>query len=175
MFDFLKKKPRQPQFPPRPDWRPTIEQPIEQIVERMVYYTDGKKDFVTFAHGTCAVVPDNLADDDAIAAATKVLSDIFNYHPDMNPVEMDDGNILVRYNHPAVNIVLREVVRANREEIERNHQKALAPAEVLITPLGPNQFDAFGMAALFGRCFMFMDAQEPVVVRIVRRTQSAFS
>ncbi|AGH86296.1 hypothetical protein F504_3784 (plasmid) [Ralstonia pseudosolanacearum FQY_4] len=37
-----------------------------------------------------------------------------------------------------------------------------------MTPQGSNIFDAFGKKALFGRCFMFMDAQAPVVVRIVR-------
>ena len=171
MFDFLRKNAKRPQFPPVPEWRPAIDAPIERIVERMVYYTNGKKDFVTFAHGTCAIVPEQLADEAAVAEAVTILSNIFNYHPDMNPVEMDDGNILVRYNHPAVNVVLQDVVRANWKEIERNHQKALTPAEVIITPLGPNRFDEFGIAALFGRCFMFMDAQEPVVVRVVRRTQ----
>lgn len=43
------------------------------------------------------------------------------------------------------------------------------PDEVLITPLGPNVFDDFGKMALFGRCFMFMDAQDPKVVRIERK------
>ncbi len=37
-----------------------------------------------------------------------------------------------------------------------------------LQPLGPNKFDEFGKKALFGRCFMFMDAQEPKVVRVVR-------
>jgi hypothetical protein len=38
-----------------------------------------------------------------------------------------------------------------------------------MTPLGSNVFDEFGKKALFGRCFMFMDAQEPRVVRIARK------
>jgi hypothetical protein len=44
----------------------------------------------------------------------------------------------------------------------------LATSGVLMTPLGANTFDEFGIKALFGRCFMFMDAQNPVVVRVVR-------
>ncbi len=138
----------------------------------MKYYTDGKKDFAVFENGTCVIVPDALSELDAYTAARDVLSKIFNFHPDMNPLNMDDGNILVRYNHPAFNVVLSDFVAEHWDEIDRNHQQALATSEVLITPLGPNKFDDFGKKALFGRCFMFMDAQKPVVVQVVRNTQS---
>jgi hypothetical protein len=158
-----------PRHPPVPDWRPTIHQPLDRIVERLVYYTDGKRDFAVFEHGTCVILPDGLSEQDAKVAATDVLSEIFHYHPDMNPMSMDDGNILVQYNHPAVNIVLSDVVERHWAEIDRNHQQALATSEVLITPLGPNVFDEFGKKALFGRCFMFMDAQRPLVMRVVRK------
>lgn len=168
MFDFLKRKPK-PFSPPVPAWRPTISQPLDRIIDRFQYYTDGQRDFAVFANGTCAVLPEGLTDAAAEQAATEILLEIFHYHPDMNPQNMDDGNILVQYNHPAANVVLRDIVEANWPEIERNHLMALATSEVLITPLGSNVFDAFGMAALFGRCFMFMDAQQPKVVRIVRR------
>jgi hypothetical protein len=87
----------------------------------------------------------------------------------MNPLPMDDGNVLVQYNHPAVNVVLWDVVERHWAEIDARHQDALATHEVLITPDGPNTFDDFGKKALFGRCFMFMDAQEPEVVRIERK------
>ncbi len=89
----------------------------------------------------------------------------------MNPTQMDDGNVLVRYNHPAANVVLRDFATAHWAEIDANHLRALTPDEVLITPLGPNKFDDFGKMALFGRCFMFMDAQSPAVVRLVRRNR----
>jgi hypothetical protein len=86
----------------------------------------------------------------------------------MNPVPMKDGNIMVQYNHPALNVVLDGIAKANWAEIERNHQDALATSEVLITALGSNKFDDFGKKALFGRCFMFMDAQNPVFERLIR-------
>ena len=156
-------------LPPVPEWRPAIAQPLERVVDRFSYYTDGKRDFAVFSNGTCAVLADGLSNDEATAAAIKILEEIFHYHPDMHPRAMDDGNILVQYNEPAANVVLRDIVEANWPEIQRNHLKALTRAEVLITPLGPNKFDAFGMAALFGRCFMFMDAQDPAVVQIVRK------
>jgi hypothetical protein len=158
------------EFPPVPEWKPDISLPQEVIAERFVYYTDGKKDFVIFRHGTCVIVNDNLSDSDASAQARDILREIFSFHLDMNPVDMDDGNILVRYSHPAFNIVLDEIASTHWETIKANHLRALARDEVLITPLGPNKFDDFGMKALFGRCYFFMDAKKPQVSRIVRKT-----
>ncbi len=169
MIDFFKKKPPPPpQFPPVPDWKPAIRQPREQLVERLTFYTGGKRNFAVFEHGTCVLLPPALVEDQVEKTAKDVLYKIFHYHPDMNPKPMKDGNVLVQYNHPAVNIVLDQVARENWSEIDRNHQRALATSEVLITPLGNNVFDDFGKKALFGRCFMFMDAQSPRVVQVVR-------
>ena len=99
----------------------------------------------------------------------EALRDIFHAHPDMHPREMDDGNILVGYkNNITGTVVLSDIVAANWTEIEAQHQRALATHEVLLTPLGQNKFDAFGIKALFGRCFMFMDAQHPHVSRVIR-------
>ncbi len=86
----------------------------------------------------------------------------------MNPVLMDDGNVLVQYNHPAVNVVLQEVAQAHWPEVERRYPEGLTVSEVLMTPLGPNKFDDFGKQALLGRCYMFMDAGAPEIVEIRR-------
>lgn len=81
---------------------------------------------------------------------------------------MDDGNIVIQYNHPAINVVLISFADEHWEEIESNYQDALVTSEVLLTSLGPNTFDDSGKKELFGCCYMFMDAQSPEVVRIVR-------
>ena len=179
MFGFFKKKktedsegtqtPQPSKFPPVPEWKPSIELPIDRIVDRVVFYTNSQKDVAVFKHGTCVLLPDGLSDRDASDVALKVLHQIFHYHPDMQPKPMKDGNILVTYNHPAANVVLSDIAEQHWHEIQKNHLKALATSEVLITPLGPNQFDDFGKKALFGRCFMFMDAQSPEVIKIVRK------
>jgi len=173
MFGQFKKKepPSEPpkKFPPVPDWRPSIRQPIEQIVERLRFYTKCLREFAVFEHGTCVVLPDGLGDVEAESYAKEVLSKIFNYHPDMNPRSMKDGNVLVQYNHPAVNLVLNDVAIQHWTEIDSNHQRGLATSEVLVTPLGRNVFDELGKKALFGRCFMFMDAQAPRVIKLVRK------
>lgn len=169
---FKKKEPPQlpPQLPPVPKWRPAFAPPIAQVVERVSYYTDQKKDFAVFKNGTCVILPLGLSEAAADTEAKAILYKIFHYHPDMNPRQMNDGNIAIQYNHPAINVVLAEFAKAHWPEIDRNHQDALATSEVLITPLGHNKFDAFGKMALYGRCFMFMDAQQPEVIQVVRGT-----
>ena len=160
-------------FPPIPAWRPSFAPPLDRIVDRITYYYDGKADFVVFRNGTCVILDAGLSDADARTFGFKVLADIFGFHPDMNPANMDDGNLLVRYNHPAVNVVIRELAMPHWDEIEKRHLDGLATDEVLITPLGPNKFDETGKLALLGRAYMFMDAEQPEIVRIVRPRQHA--
>lgn len=173
MFGNFEKKepPQEPpkKMPPVPKWRPDIRQPVNEIVERIQFYTNQQRDLVVFEHGTCVLLPEGLSDDQATSHAKEVLAKIYHFHPDMKPLSMKDGNVLVQYNHPAVNLVLDSHATENWTVIEERHLDALTASEVLITPLGPNKFDAFGMKALFGRCFMFMDAQAPSVLRVVRR------
>ncbi len=161
-----------PDFPPVPKWRPAFQQPLDEVIERVRYYTDGKRDFAVFKNGTCAVLDGGLSDEQAKTAALGMLLKTFYAHPDMNPLQMDDGNILVKYNQPLCNVVLAAFARAHWAQIEAHYLEGLARAEVLITPLGQNKFDDVGKQALFGRCFMFMDAQTPEVVQIARTAAS---
>jgi len=156
------------QFPPVPKWKPDFSVSVEAVLEKMKYYSNNGKDIAIFENGTAVVLPDGLSDDAAKEYSLKVLSEIFNYHPDMNPLNMDDGNILVQYNQPAYNVVLSEFASKHMAKIQKHHLDGLATSEVLITPLGSNVFDEFGMKALYGRTFMFMDAQNPKVVQLYR-------
>ncbi|MEO3879479.1 hypothetical protein [Rheinheimera fenheensis] len=170
-FDKFKKK-KEPErvFPPVPDWKPEIVQPLEVVIDTIKYYSDGKRDFAVFKNGTVVLVPEGLTDEEVVQLAMESLRNVFHAHPDMRPQEMDDGNILVGYNHNVANVVLSSVVEKHWQVIDRNHQRALATSEVLITPLGNNVFNDFGKKSLFGRCFMFMDAQNPEVVEVVRKS-----
>lgn len=167
---FKKKQPPEPprSFPPVPAWKPEIQQSNELIAERVKYYTNQTRDFAVFQYGTIAILPSGLDDQAAKDHAKQALQKVFHAHPDMHPLNMDDGNILVRYNHDVASVALASVVQSNADEIDKHHLDALATHEVLITPLGQNKFDAFGKSALFVRCFMFMDAQNPMVVAIER-------
>jgi hypothetical protein len=172
LFGLFKKNPppSEPpkQFPPVPDWKPEIRQPLDRLVERVSCYTNRSRDFAVFDYGTFAVLPSGLGDSEAEAHAKESLHKVFHAHPDMNPMSMKDGNILVQYNHDVANMALSDIVEQHWSEIDQQHQRALATYEVLITPLGHNVFDDFGKKALFARCYMFMDAQLPKVVRIER-------
>jgi hypothetical protein len=155
-------------FPPVPKWHPSFAQPLDRVADRISYYANGKNDFVVFRNGTCVILRDSPSDKEAEAFALKALSEIFYAHPDMTPTPMDDGNVLVRYNRPAANVVLHDIAQAHWAEIEARHQDGLTTSEVLITPLGPNKFDALGKQALLGRAYMFLDAQKPELVTIKR-------
>ncbi len=172
LFGPFKKKqpPTEPprQFPPAPDWKPNIALPLDRIAERIRFYTNSSRDFAVFKHGTVAILPNGLSDTDAVTHAKQSLHNVFHAHPDMKPMNMKGGNILVQYNHDVVSLVLADIVEVNWPEIDKQHQRALATSEVLITPLGNNKFDDFGKKSLFGRCYMFMDAQAPEVLRIER-------
>jgi len=158
-------------WPPVPKWRPSFGQPRDKIVDRVRYYTDQKRDFAVFTNGTCAMLDPGLEDAKAQMMALEIMSKVFHAHPDLTPLHMDDGNLMVRYSQPELlSVVLTEIVRAHRDEIERRHQDGLARGEVLLTPLGQNVFDDTGKAALYGRALMFMDAQAPKIVRIERRS-----
>lgn len=172
MFDIFKKKePEKPkiQLPPIPDWKPDIHLPIEKIENVIRHYSDGRHDFAIFKNGTVAILSGSPSELEAEVAAKNALESVFHSHPDMTPREMDDGNILIAYKNNVASVVLTELVEKHWEEINENHQRALATSEVLITPLGNNVFNDFGKKCLFGRCYMFMDAVSPEVVRIVRK------
>lgn len=133
LFSPFKKKEPPKRFPPVPDWQPSIAQPQEALIGRLRYYTVGGSDFAVFRNGTMAILPPNLSDQDAAAHAITALRNVFHAHPDMHPLNMDDGNILVRYNHNVLNVVLSEFASLHFSEIDTNHQRALAADEVLIT------------------------------------------
>lgn len=125
-----------------------------------------------FREGTISILPDGLSDTGAEAHALAALRSVFHAHIDMNPVAMRDGNIVVQYNHDVATVVLKELVDDHWAEIQTRHLDARATDEVLITGAGPNVFDDQGNAALFGRCYMFMDAVDPQVIRIERKSAS---
>jgi hypothetical protein len=176
MFDMFKRKgappptpsPPRKGFPPVPAWQPWFNQPILAIIEAMKFYTNRTKDLAIFANGTIAVLPDGLTESQAKAHALEALNKVLFAHPDMNPMPMKDGNILIQYSHDIVTLVLKDVSESRFAEIDREYRRAIVDQEVMITPLGQNEFDDFGKKALFGRCFMFMDAQKPEILQIAR-------
>jgi hypothetical protein len=171
MFGFLaslfgQKKPDD--FPPKPKWKPDIPVDLSAISDRARYYTDGKKTVVIFRHGTCVVLDATSTKPEEEAKA--VLDRVYRYHPDFNPQMMDDGNFIVSYSQPnCFSVVTKEEFEKNREYIRKNHLDGVVRDEVLLNAeKKPNVFDERGMLGLFGRARMFLDAQQPVIARVLR-------
>jgi hypothetical protein len=154
-------------FPPKPKWKPTVPVDIERTVASFAHYTDRSRTFVVFEHGTCVVVPESSTDPEG--EAKRLLDAVYNFHPDFNPRQMDDGNFTVSYSQPAFSVVFADEVKANRQYIDLNHLDGVVREEVLLDASGrQNQFDDRGKIGLFGRARMFMDAQSPRIVRVWR-------
>ena len=59
---------------PVPSWKPKFMSPINDQLERMVFYTNQAKDLVVFQFGTIVVLEDGLSDEDASKYAQETLS-----------------------------------------------------------------------------------------------------
>jgi hypothetical protein len=154
------------EWPPRPKWRPELPIDIQRIAETFAYYFDQKKSFVLFRHGTCVVVPADVANVEP--QAIEILTEVINNHVDMNPRKMDDGHWTVSYSRPVYSLVFADEVDADWQYIDRNHLNGLCEDEVLIGALGSNVFDHAGKIGLFGRARLFMDALNPEPVYLYR-------
>lgn len=154
-------------FPPKPKWKPNLPINVERTIQTFAHYSDKKRAFAVFQNGTCVLIPDGSADPDS--TAREVLNKVYNYHPDFNPRAMDDGNFMVGYSQPAYSVVFKDEFEKNRDYIDQNHLNGLTRDEVLLNAKGEaNKFDGRGKIGLFARSRMFLDAQNPVVVRIWR-------
>ena len=49
-------------FPPKPKWQPTVSVDIPRTIQTFAYYTDRKKAFAVFTHGTCVLLPEGSKD-----------------------------------------------------------------------------------------------------------------
>jgi len=152
-------------FPPVPKWKPNIPVDIDRTIQTFAYYLNRQRPFVVFINGTCVIVDPKSVDMES--EAKSILDKVFNYHPDFNPMNMDDGNWLIEYSQPAYSVVFKSEVEANWQYIDQHHLDGLATDEVLLNAKQePNTFDEIGKIALFGRARMFMDAQTSIVARI---------
>ena len=96
----------------------------------------------------------------------EILDKVYNFHPDFNPQAMDDGNFMVSYSQPAYSIVFKDEFETNRVYIDQNHLDGLTRDEVLLNAKGEaNKFDDSGKIGLFARARIFLDAQNPIVVK----------
>ena len=152
-------------FPPKPKWKPDVPVDVDRIEQVFAYYSNEKRKFAIFRHGTCVLIDDSSPD--AEAEAKRLLDAVYNFHPDFDPQPMDDGNWMVEYSQPVLSVVLKSEVEANWGYIDANHMDGVVRDEVLLNAQGePNRFDRLAKVGLFARARMFLDAQEPDIVRV---------
>jgi hypothetical protein len=165
VFDKLFKNKKEDVFPPIPKWKPNLPIDVELIYEKAKYYTGEKLQFAIFKNGTVAFFSTKV--DKIEESAITSLDKIYNAHPDINPMTMDDGNYLIQYSQPAFTIVFKDEIEKYWDYIDKHHQDGICRAEVLINSQGQkNVFDKVGKICLFGRTKMFMDEQAPKVVKV---------
>ncbi|MCU4157327.1 hypothetical protein J1N10_15225 [Carboxylicivirga sp. A043] len=164
LFDkIFNKKKKVVDFPPKPKWKPNLPINLNLILEKSKYYTGEKLQLAVFEFGTIIIFSERVTD--IISSALQTLDKIYNFHPDFNPREMDDGNYLIEYSQPAFTIVFKDEIEKYWSYIDENHLDGICTDEVLINGNGEhNVFDKIGKICLYGRSKMFMDAQNPKVV-----------
>ena len=161
---FKAKQQEKKRFPPIPTWRPNTPIDYDKIFVTAKYYTGGKLQLCVFKNGTVTFFPAQVSNIEE--EAKKTLNNIYNSHPDFKPLTMDDGNYLIEYSHPAFTIVFKDELENFWDHIDENHMQGICTDEVLINSKGEhNVFDRIGKICLFGRSKMFMDAQEPKIVK----------
>ncbi len=164
LFKNLFKTVDKKQFPPLPQWRPNTPNDIDKITNTTKYYTGSKLQLAVFKFGTVVFL--TIRVDNIEVEAKNILNQVYNFHADFNPRIMSEGNYLIEYRKPAFNIVFKEEIADNWDYIDKNHLQGVCTDEVLINGKGQhNVFDTVGKICLFGRAKMFMDAQDPVVVK----------
>ncbi len=152
-------------FPPVPQWRPNTPISHSQIMDAAKYYTGNNLQIAVFKYGTVVYFPETVADVEKEAKST--LDKIYHWPPDFTPLTQEDGNYLIEYSQPAFTIVFKDDLERYWEYIENNHQSGICKDEILRNSKGEhNVFDRIGKICLFGRAKMFMDAQNPQVVKM---------
>ena len=165
LSNFFRVRPEEKKrFPPIPQWRPDTPIDFDLILKTARYYTGDKLQLGIFKYGTVAFFSTRI---DNIEEESKICLDkIYNFHPDFKPLTMDDGNYLIEYSQPAFTIVFKQELDNHWDYIEKNHQQGVCTDEVLIDRKGRrNVFDSIGKICLFGRAKMFMDAQDPQIIK----------
>lgn len=135
-------------------WNPEESVDIPRTLAKFQYYTNHRKAFVVFKHGTCVVIPDlsPAPEHDAKAILRQLRSTMVDWTPHL----MDDGNFTVSYAEPAYSIVFKEE----------------ADLHQLVSPEKETRYFGVGV---FGRARLFLDLENPIIVQVWRPSGSATS
>jgi len=147
---------------PKPAWRPIRAEAPDWFVERMAHYTDKRKGFLAYAHGT-AVFDDNASGPDVIACNASLLK-VVTHSPDFSVMPMRDGNFLVTFRGPVFGLVDGGFVKQNQQQLLVDAMKyGLLPGEALLPPSADVVKAGHHVIGLYARANLYLDAESNVI------------
>jgi hypothetical protein len=148
---------------PKPPWKPVRIEPPAWHVDRLAHYTDRRKGFAVYQHGT-AVFDGNSKSPD-IAQCNARLVDVVTHSPDFSVVEMRDGCFLVSFRGSVFAVVDGEFVGKNRQWLLTNAKAyGLFPSEKLLAPSAKAINAGHHAIGLFARANLYLDVEDQIVV-----------
>jgi hypothetical protein len=147
---------------PKPSWRPIRAEAPDWFVERMAHYTDRRKGFLVYAHGT-AVFGDNAFGPEVVTCNAALLN-VVTHSPDFSVMPMRDGNFLVSFRGPVFGLVEGEFVKQNQQQLLVDAMKrGLFPKEALIPPSADVVKAGHHVIGLYARANLYLDAESRII------------
>lgn len=143
-------------------WKPSEFESPNEIVERFCSYTDRKRAFVVFSHGTVVFSDAEAArsDTDYVATLVQVTED----PPDFTVVPTKDSNFLIRFRGPVCGYVSRDFfcrhASAIRHELDVG---GIFPCETLKLVHESSDAEEHYYVGLFARAKLFADVGSPFI------------
>ena len=129
----------------------------------MAHYTDRRKGFLVYEHGT-AVFDDSPSGPDIITCNASLL-EVVTHHPDFSVMPMRDGNFIVRFRGPVYGLVDGVFARQNPQQLMSEALKlGLLPSEALLQSNDEAIKAGHHAIGLYARASLYLDAEWQVVV-----------
>ena len=151
---------------PSPRWVPDKVEDIKLIYDRLGFYTDLKRSFVVYKHGT-GVFPEKSACDPS--ECDSLLMSVVMNPPDFKVTPMKDGNFLVGFAGPVYGVVIGEFFKKNKDRIiNRVSLGGLLPGERLLRPDSsiPTPEDHYYIG-LYARAKLYADAESTASISLI--------
>jgi len=148
---------------PKPAWGPIRAAEPDWFVDRLAHYTNQRKGFLVYEHGT-SVFDDSPSGPDVMICNTSLM-DAVTHSPDFSVTPMRDGNFLVGFRGPVYGLVDGEFVAQNQEKLMSDALRlGLLPGEGLLQSNDEAIRAGHHAIGLYARARLYLDAESQVVV-----------
>ncbi len=147
----------------RPNWKPEITPPIDWVTDHLRKYSAGKHCTV-FENGSCVFWQKSKVFSDA--DCKEALLTVVQQHPDFKVRRHPDGNLLVTFKGGVGGIMSGEILQQNFSVLKAEAlNKGMLDHEMLSSEDGDVVEDGDLIAGLYVRARLYLDAENPVVVK----------